>query len=155
MHKGDTLPGIITTVFGFGVAAYTLIENTMRFRAQTSDGVPGAGFFPIILGFILGMLGVFLTIRGIRAKGKVQFFKIENEEVRKNVKMLLLTIAGIIAFFALWRITHIFIVWALALVVYLNFIFERKWKFNIIYSVVFIAFLYVTFVLGFSIQFNI
>lgn len=46
MHKGDTIPGIITALFGFSVAIYTLMEDTMRVNAQSSDGVPGAGFFP-------------------------------------------------------------------------------------------------------------
>ena len=50
MHKGDTIPGIITALFGFSVAIYTLMEDTMRVNAQSSDGVPGAGFFPVLLG---------------------------------------------------------------------------------------------------------
>ena len=45
MHKGDTIPGLITAIFGYSVAIYTLLEDTMRVNAQSSDGVPGAGFF--------------------------------------------------------------------------------------------------------------
>ena len=51
MHKGDTIPGLITAVFGYSVAIYVLLEDTMRWNAQSSDGVPGAGFFPVLLGF--------------------------------------------------------------------------------------------------------
>ena len=69
--------------------------------------------------------------------------------------MLVLTITAIVIFFILWQLTKLFILWALALVVFLNFIFERTWKFNIIYSVVFVTFIYLAFVVGFSIQFNI
>ena len=56
MHKGDTIPGLITAIFGYSVAIYTLLEDTMRVNAQSSDGVPGAGFFPVLLGFAVGIL---------------------------------------------------------------------------------------------------
>ena len=58
MHKGDTIPGLITAVFGYSVAIYVLLEDTMRWNAQSSDGVPGAGFFPVLLGFAVGILGL-------------------------------------------------------------------------------------------------
>lgn len=154
IFRGDTIPGLVTMLLGFGVAIYTLAEDTMRFRAQTSDGVPGAGFFPVILGLILGALGLFLMLRGIRAHGKVEFFKIEDEEIRGNVRMLIKTVLCILAFFVLWRLTRQFIACALLLVFGLNFIFGRTLKYNIIYTVVFVAFIYGAFVLGFSIQFN-
>lgn len=152
--RGDTIPGLVIMLFGFTVAIYTLVEDTMRFRAQTSDGVPGAGFFPVILGFLLGALGLLLMIRGLRAKGEVEFFKIEDDEIRGNVKMLIKTVVCILVFFILWQLTKQFILCALLFVGGLNFIFERSWKFNLIYTVVFVAFIYVAFVVGFSIQFN-
>ena len=43
----------ITAVFGYSVAIYVLLEDTMRWNAQSSDGVPGAGFFPVLLGLSL------------------------------------------------------------------------------------------------------
>ena len=67
MHKGDTIPGLITAVFGYSVAIYVLLEDTMRWNAQSSDGVPGAGFFPVLLGFAVGILGTILFIRCKRA----------------------------------------------------------------------------------------
>lgn len=152
--RGDTIPGLVTMLFGFTVAIYTLVEDTMRFRAQTSDGVPGAGFFPVILGFLLGGLGLILMIRGLRAHGTVEFFKIEDDEIRGNVKMMVKTVIAILVFFILWQLTKQFIICAFLLVFALNFIFERGWKYNLIYSAVFIAFIYCSFVLGFSIQFN-
>ena len=33
MHKGDTIPGLITAIFGYSVAIYTLLEDTMRVNA--------------------------------------------------------------------------------------------------------------------------
>ena len=71
MHKGDTIPGLITAVLGYSVAIYVLLEDTMRWNAQSSDGVPGAGFFPVLLGFAVGILGTILFIRGLLQKGSV------------------------------------------------------------------------------------
>ena len=79
MHKGDTIPGLITAIFGYSVAIYTLLEDTMRVNAQSSDGVPGAGFFPVLLGFAVGILGTILFVRGILQKGSVQYFQVDPE----------------------------------------------------------------------------
>ena len=155
MRKGDAISGIAITLLGFGVVIYTLAENTMRFNAQTSDGVPGAGFFPVLLGALLGILGIMLVIRSIRKKSEEVQSVAASEETKKNIKMLVLTITAVVVFFILWQLTKLFILWAFALVIFLNFIFERTLKFNIIYSVVFVAFIYLAFVVGFSVQFNI
>ena len=136
MHKGDTIPGLITAIFGYSVAIYTLLEDTMRVNAQSSDGVPGAGFFPVLLGFAVGILGTILFVRGILQKGSVQYFQVD-PEIKFNLKRLGLTAVSIVIFFILW-----------------NAIFGRKLKYNIIYTVVFTAFIYLAFVVGFSIQFN-
>ena len=153
MHKGDTMPGIITALFGFSVAIYTLMEDTMRVNAQSSDGVPGAGFFPVLLGFVVGILGVALTIRGVMQGGTVQHFKLD-PEIKNNLKTLGLAVAGIVIFFILWQTTKQFIVCVPILCFFLNYIFGRNLKYNIIYTVVFTVFLYLAFVVGFKVQFN-
>ncbi len=153
MHKGDTIPGLITALFGFSVAIYTLVEDTMRWNAQSSDGVPGAGFFPVLLGFVVGILGVALTVRGLYQKGSVQYFKLD-PEIKKNLKTLALAVVGIVVFFILWQTTKQFILCVPILCFFLNVIFGRNLKYNLIYTVVFTAFLYLAFVKGFSVQFN-
>lgn len=153
MHKGDTIPGLLTAIFGFAVALYTLSEDTMKFRAQSSDGVPGAGFFPVLLGFVVGILGVALMVRGLTQKGSVQYFKLD-EELRGNLRTLILAVTGIVVFFVLWQTTKQFILCVPVLCFFLNFIFKRSIKYNIIYTVVFTAFLYAAFVVGFKVQFN-
>ena len=153
MHKGDTIPGLLTAIFGFAVALYTLSEDTMKFRAQSSDGVPGAGFFPVLLGFVVGILGVALMIRGLSQRGSVQYFKLD-EELKKNLKILVLAVIGILVFFVLWQTTKQFILCVPVLCFYLNVLFGRSLKYNIIYTVVFTVFLYAAFVVGFKVQFN-
>ena len=153
MHKGDTIPGLLTAIFGFAVAFYTLSEDTMKFRAQSSDCVPGAGFFPVLLGFVVGILGIALMVRGLAQKGSVQYFKLD-EELRGNLKTLILAVIGIVVFFVLWQTTKQFILCVPVLCFFLNFIFGRDIKYNLIYTVVFTVFLYAAFVVGFKVQFN-
>lgn len=153
MHKGDTIPGLITAIFGYSVAIYTILENTMRFNAQSSDGVPGAGFFPILLGFLVGILGTALTVRGILQKGTVRYFQVD-AEVKHNLKVLGLAALSIVIFFILWQTTKQFIICMAALCFGLNLVFGRKLRYNLIYTAVFTAFIYGAFILGFSVQFN-
>ncbi|MEM5780371.1 MAG: tripartite tricarboxylate transporter TctB family protein [Lawsonibacter sp.] len=153
MHKGDTIPGLITAIFGYSVAIYTLVENTMRFNAQSSDGVPGAGFFPVLLGFLVGILGTVLTVRGIREKGTVRYFQVD-AEVKHNLKVLGLAALSMVLFFILWQTTKQFIVCMAAVCFALNLVFGRKLIYNLIYTAVFTAFIYGAFILGFSVQFN-
>jgi hypothetical protein len=156
-YKGDTIPGLIIAIFGFAVALYTIIEPTFTWQTQTSDGVPGGGFFPIILSVLLGIMGTVLFIKGLLQHGKVTYFKID-QEVKENLKKLIKTIISIVIFFILWQATKrlfpSFIPCVAILSFVLNLIFERPLKYNIIYTVVLTAFLYLSFVVGFSIQFN-
>ncbi len=153
MHKGDTIPGLLIALFGFAVTAYTLMDDTMLVQAQSSDGVPGAGFFPVLLGSVVGILGVVLMARGLTQKGSVQYFKLD-AEISKNLKTLILAAIGIVVFFVVWQLTKQFIFCVPVLCFFLNWIFGRDLKFNIIYTVVFTVFLYAAFVVGFKVQFN-
>ncbi len=152
MHKGDTIPGVITMLFGLLFVAATAANPKLTAISQTSDGVPGAGFFPYLLGFGVMILGALLVIRGLRQKGQVQYINLE-EETKQNLKILALSVLGIVVFLAFWKLTGQFIIGMLILCLYLNRLFQRSWKFNIIYSAVFTAFIYFTFFVGFSIQF--
>lgn len=154
MHKGDTIPGILTTLFGFIFFYAALMAPNLHFRSTTSDNVPGAGFFPYIIGGLVMALGIVLTIRGLCQKGRIQYFVL-NEERKGNLKVLGLTILGLLAFMVFWQTTRQFIIAVFALCLYLNWVFKRTWKFNLIYSGVFTAFIYLLFTVAFSIQFGI
>lgn len=82
-----------------------------------------------------------------------QYFQVD-PEIKFNLKHLGLTAVSIVIFFILWQTTKRFIVCVPILCFALNAIFGRKLKYNIIYTVVFTAFIYLAFVVGFSIQFN-
>lgn len=152
MHKGDTVPGLLSILFGGLFVAATVVNPQLTAVAQTSDGVPGAGFFPYLLGGAIILLGIVLLIRGIRQHGTVQYIQLD-EEGKKNVKVLLLSLLGIIALLVFWRLTNQFIIGVPILCLYLNWLFERKWLFNILYAGIFSAFIYLVFTVGFSVQF--
>jgi len=101
-YKGDSIPGLIIALFGFTVVIYTLIEPTFTWKAQTSDGVPGGGFFPILLGLLLGTLGTILFIKGLHENGQVSYFKID-AEVKENLSKIIKAVVSIIVFLSYGR----------------------------------------------------
>lgn len=153
MHKGDTIPGLLVCAFGLTFLISTIMTPNLTIQSTTSDGVPGAGFFPYLLSTVVTLLGAALTVRGIRQKGSVQYIKLD-PEILKNLKVLALTVLGLVVFLAFWQLTHLFIVGVLLFCLYLNKLFERSWKFNAVYTVIFTVFIYAVFTLGFSIQFG-
>ena len=154
MHKGDTIPGALVAAFGITFLIATLSNSRLTIAPATADGVPGAGFFPFIMSSLLTVFGIVLVIIGILQKGKVSYINF-TPETKRNLKMLLLVVIGLIGFFIFWNVTNWFYAGVLILSLYLNKIFERSWKFTIIYSTIFATFIYITFSLAFSIQFSI
>lgn len=152
--KGDTVPGMITIFIGIFFLVKTLATDNLSFVATTSDGVPGAGFFPCILSGALIFSGIILMIRGLRQNGEKQYVALD-AEMRGNIKILLLTVAGLAVFLAFWYLTDLFIVGVLLFAVFLNKLYERKWKYTIIYAVVFTVFIYLVFMMAFSIGFTV
>ncbi|BDF35227.1 hypothetical protein CE91St62_32890 [Lachnospiraceae bacterium] len=152
--KGDTVPGMITIFIGIFFLVKTLATDTLSFVATTSDGVPGAGFFPCILSGALICSGIILMIRGLRQNGEKQYVALD-AEMRGNIKILLLTVAGLAVFLAFWYLTDLFIVGVLLFAVFLNKLYERKWKYTIMYAVVFTVFIYLVFMVAFSIGFTV
>lgn len=156
--NADALAGIIVAAVGAFFFIMTLTNPQMSFVSTTSDGVPGGGFFPYILSAILFILGVALTGRSLMNE-PVKYVEM-NEENRKNLKVMLLTIAGFVVFLIAWKVTApyfgnpAFIVCVFLLELFLNRLFERTWKYTVIYSTVFTLFIYLVFNVGFSILFN-
>ena len=156
--KADSIAGLLCMAFGIFFLIMTATNPQLSFIATTSDGVPGAGFFPYILSVLIIIMGAALVVRGIRQEGK-QYVEWTPEN-KKNLRVMFLTVAGIIVFLAAWKITApyfgntTFMVCVFLFEIYLNKLFERTWKFALIYAVVFTAFIYLVFNVGFSILFN-
>ena len=153
--KGDTIPGLVSILFGVFLLVCTLTgENMAILVAKKRGNVPGPGFFPFLCGALCVIFGAVLTLRGIRQNGTVEYFKM-NEEMRGNVKVALLVTLGLICFLILWKLTRQFIPLVFVYAVYLNRLFKRDWKFTLIFSVIITVFIYLLFVRGFSVTFKV
>ena len=156
--NADALAGIIVAVIGAFFFIMTATNSQMSFISTTSDGVPGGGFFPYILSAILFVLGLALVGRSVKNE-PVKYVEM-TEENRKNLKTMLLTVAGFVVFLIVWKITApylgniAFMACVFLLELFLNRLLERSWKFTLIYAVVFTLFIYLVFCVGFSIMFN-
>lgn len=156
--NADAVAGLIVAAVGAFFFVMTLTNPQMSFVSKTSDGVPGGGFFPYILSVLLVVLGLALTGRSLKNE-PVKYVEM-TEENRKNLKTMLLTIAGFIVFLAAWKITApyfgnpAFMVCVFLFEIFLNKLFERTWKFTLIYASVFTVFIYLVFNVAFSILFN-
>lgn len=152
--KGDLIPGIVATLFGALVVILTLTgENMAILVAKKRGSVPGPGFFPLICGAFLVLFGLLLVIRGLRQMD-VDYFKM-TDEMRGNIKIALLVLAGLVVFLILWKLTNWFIPLVFVYAVYLNVLFKRSWKFTLVFSVVVTAFIYLLFVRAFSVTFKV
>ncbi len=94
MLNGDIIFGIITSLIGI-----SWIFMSRGFPAGTADGVPGPGYFPIILGVALIIMSVVLIIKGIKTK-KI-YFNVK-EWPKENIKIFLFTILSVVIFMVLW-----------------------------------------------------
>lgn len=156
--SADTIAGLLCMAFGAFFLIMTATNPQLSFGTQTSDGVPGGGFFPYILSVLIIIMGGALTVRGIK-NSDVKYVNM-TPEMRKNLRIMLLTVAGLVVFLAAWKIAApyfgntAFMVCVFLFELYLNKLFERSWKFALIYALVFTAFIYLVFCMGFSILFN-
>ena len=156
--SADAIAGLLCMAFGVFFLIMTATNPQLSFIATTSDGVPGGGFFPYILSIAVIIMGGALTVRVLKGNGK-KYVEMTPER-KKNLKVLLLTVAGLIVFLGVWKMTApyfgntAFMVCVFLFEIYLNKLFERTWKFTIIYAVIFTAFIYLVFSMGFSILFN-
>lgn len=148
MVKKDSMAGIIFIIIG---ALFIVPSVNLGIPSATSDGVPGAGFFPFVTAIILIILGSVLLLDGIFKKNK----DIEKVEVNKeNLKVLLVTIVAIIVFLLIWKFTS-FIIATVALSLFLNWYYKRDLKFNIIFTAIFVTLIHVVFTILLRIQFVI
>lgn len=150
MYKGDTVPGLL--VVGFGIM-FLIPGTQLGIASTTSDNVPGAGFFPVIISVAVILFGLALFVKGLKDNGKLVYFQMD-EEQKANVRPFFLTILGIAAFFVIWKFVR-FEVAALAFSLFLNWVYHRSWKFNVAFTVIFVGLIYCIFSLGLKIEFAI
>ncbi len=153
--KGDTIPGILSVLFGVFVLLLTLTgENMAILVAKKRGSVPGPGFFPFICSVLTIVFGAMLIFRGLRQNGSIDFFDM-TDEMRENVRTALLVTAGLVLFLVIWKVTGLFIPLVFVFAVYLNLLFRRSIPFALIFSAVITLFIYLLFVRGFGVTFKV
>ena len=160
MLKGDTVPGLVTTLLGGTVLAMTLTGDNMQIAPSRLTGnAPGPGFFPVICSILLLVFGLMLLARGIRQKGSVSYFQL-TPEICGNIKVGLAVFAGLVVMLVAWKLLspvfdYAFITVAFLFAVYLNVLFKRKPLFTILFSLSIVALIYFMFMEGFSVTFKV
>ena len=136
--KKDVLSGAAAVCIA---VAFMFPSLRLGVASLTSDGVPGPGFFPFFVSFLVIGLGAALILKGGASKDADSdaTFRIDD-----NFKNVFVTVAAFAAYLALWRVSDFFLSSAL-LVVFLNFYYARSLKFNIVYTIVFILMVYLVF----------
>ena len=160
MFKGDTIPGLVSAIFGGIVLALTLTGKNMQIAPSMMTGnAPGPGFFPVICASLLVIFGILLFIRGLRQKGTVNYFVL-NDEIRGNIKVALAVFIGLVVMLIAWKLLspvfdYAFITCAFLYAVYLNVLFKRSPLFTVLFSLGITALIYSLFMKGFRVTFKI
>ena len=112
---------------------------------------PGAGFFPALCACFTIFFGLWIIYDALR-KGSVDFFG-DDAEQRSNLKIIALVVAIFALFVLLWLFVDFFLATAVLCLLF-NKAFGRSLKFNLIFTLVYVALLYGVFVHLLDIQFN-
>lgn len=134
MQKTNIAFGTVFTGIGL---LFLFVSLRYGIASPTSDGVPGAGFFPFLVSALVVLLGIALiALSLLHRDGQPSPFHMDKEQ-RENILPFALTIIAIFAFFALWRLIPF--EWAaLAFCLFMNRAYGRSWRFNILFSVIFV-----------------
>ncbi|MDN5334032.1 tripartite tricarboxylate transporter TctB family protein [Sphaerochaeta halotolerans] len=136
---GDVVFGIVSFIL-----STVFLILAQRFSSATTDGVPGAGFFPSIVCVLIMFISVLLIIQGY--KKKQHYFKpaVGIKELSRNTRDLIITCLALIGFFLLWKYVH-FLVGITLFLLILNAVYRQKILTNIIYTLVCASAIYFVF----------
>lgn len=123
------------------IIALVFMIPALDFPGGSSDGAPGPGYFPVILCVIILVLSAVLAVSYLRRREK--YFQ-TNETERRNLPILLITGGAVVLYTILFMFLP-FIPLTIIFLVFLNWLYKRTWKFNIIFSIVFTVAMYAIF----------
>jgi putative tricarboxylic transport membrane protein len=133
-------PGILLSVGSLALALAFLIP-ALGFPGATREGTPGPGYFPTIVSTIIIILSIILAITYLRDKEK--YFQ-KNETERSNLPSLLITCVAVLVYPVFFMFLP-FIPLTIVYMIFLNWVYKRPWKFNILFSVLFTLTIYFIF----------
>jgi len=116
---------------------------SLSFPSGTSDGVPGAGFFPQILCsviFILNVLNIIQAIKKRKAKPEEAF---TTDQITKLKQILVITLATVAMIF-LWGSMHFIILCSFYLIIF-NIVLKQSPKYYLPGSLATAIIIYIVF----------
>ena len=123
--KEDTIAGI-----GFICLALFFLINAWALPKGSDDGVPGPGYFPLILSALLIVLSLVMILTGIVKKTSFNFV---DDLFRANAVPFLLTILAIVVYLALWSLIP-FVINTGGFLFVLGLIYRRTLLANVLFS---------------------
>lgn len=173
MRKTEIVAGGLFALLGAVFFAGAIVYGV---GSPTSDGQPGAGFFPVIVSSIVLLLGLGLILKAATNPDRQSPFFLE-EEQKANPRPLYLTLAGLAGLFLLWVFAplrllnpvarrlldsdaflfqdYAFEFAALLFSVFMNRVYGRGWLFSWAFAIAFVAVVYFCFTKMLYIQFII
>lgn len=160
MYKSDYY-----TAGAFIAAGAVFLVGSLRLglEAPTSDGIPGAGFFPFILSVLVIVLGIAVMAKTALSKGeKTSSFALDAEQ-KDNARAWLVTVTAILGLLLSWRLlsgaeairSYAFEISAFAFSLFLNLYYKRSPLFALAFSIVMVALIHILFVRVLYIAFEI
>ena len=95
MLKGNTIPGALFTLLG---GAFVWGGWSMGFVTKL-ESQPGPGFFPVLMGGVLCLVGIILCLTGLLDRSGEKYFVI-TDEIKQNLKVFALLLIGILLLLA-------------------------------------------------------
>ena len=148
MKKDDVIIGVFSAITGI---VFLIMSYPLGFVEK--NGIPAAGFFPLISSAGLILISCFLIIIGLRSDDRVSYWYLKPFQA-ENKRSFFLTIAGIVAFLVLWKYVS-FTIAAYLLSLYLNYVYKQSFKYNVIFTLVFITVLIICFQKIMLVQFSL
>jgi len=136
IEMADMVLGIICSL----ISIYWIFASS-KFPGGTKDGVPGAGYFPIIVASVLILMSIVLIIQGFKKRNV--YFNVKDWG-RDNIRMLILTVTFIAIFFILWYFTS-YLIACIVMTLGLGYTYKLSWIKNGLLSVLFSFGTYIVF----------
>lgn len=165
---------VILTAVGFNLVGVVFLIGALQLgiTSRTSDGVPGAGFFPFVVSLLVLILGTALIVKTLRNPDKPSPFAMDTEQ-QGNKRTLRVAIYGLAIIMLLWLIAPLDVLDGLQLSetflfrdyafgfasivysLYMNRALGRSWQFSVFFAVCFFLLVHFVFTEFLYIQFDI
>ena len=148
MKKDDIYIGIATALTGMFFLVMSLPMGLFE-----KNGIPSAGLFPVFVSSGLILFSLLLIYKGFTSEDMTGYWHLMDFQ-KDNLRMFLLSLAGILIFMLVWKYIH-FTPAIYFLSLFLNWAYKRSWKYNLIFTAVFVTLIIISFEKIMMVQFSV